>query len=449
MTEKKVILIDDDRDILRSMEQTLRLDGYQIRAFQSPEPALEALGRSFNGIVISDIKMPHMDGLGVLRAVKEIDPEVPVILLTGHADVPLAVEALKSGAHEFIEKPFDPQFLLDTANRAITFRTLALENRDLRSRLSRSDSLEDVLVGRSKPMCHLRRLLTAFAQTDADVLLTGESGTGRKLAARAIHDRSERRDLPFVSVNLNVLPANYLEFELYGHARDLPSHPQRERYGRLESARGGTVLLEDIDRTPLPLQAHLLRAIGSRMITPVGSNTTVKLNVRFIATASSDIKRKVAQGIVRDDLYYKLSVLQAEMPSVSQRLEDVPVLFSHLVREASLKYKREVPPIRKETIDLLLGRTWEGNVTEIRNVADRFVLGVDLDHQFRGPGPQAGLGDRLDHFEKSVLLSELMLHGGDLQQVYESLGISRKTLYLKLRKHGIDKHERLPSDARS
>lgn len=447
MTDKKVILIDDDRDILRSMEQTLRLDGYQIRSFQWPEPALEALGRCFDGIVISDIKMPNMDGIEVLRAVKEIDPEIPVIMLTGHADVPLAVEALHSGAHEFIEKPFDPQFLLDTANRAVAFRTLALENRDLRSRLSRSDSLEEVLVGRSKPMCHLRRLLTAFAEADADVLLTGESGTGRKLSARAIHDRSGRRDLPFVSVNLNVLPAHLLEFELYGHAKDVPSQPQRERFGRLESARGGTVLLEDIDRTPLALQAHFLRAIESRMITPVGSNTSVKLNVRFIATASSDLKRKVAQGVVRDDLYYKLSVLQAELPSVSQRLEDVPALFSHLAREASLKYKRDVPPIRKETIDLLLGRTWEGNVTEIRNVADRFVLGVDLDHQFRGCGTQVGLSARLDHFEKSILLSELMLHGGDLQAVYESLGISRKTLYLKLRKHGIDKHEYLDTNS--
>lgn len=440
MSKKQIILIDDDRDILKSMEQTLGLDGYQIRSFQAPEHALESLCRSFDGVVISDVKMPNMDGMDVLRAIKNIDAEIPVIVITGHADVPLAVEALQNGALDFIEKPFDPQLLLDTVYRAATFRSLALENRDLRSRLGKSDTLEDTLVGRSASMIRLRSLLAVFAETDADVLLTGEVGTGKHLAARAIHESSERRERPFVSLNLNLLPPKYLELELYGHTRGLPSSPLRERYGRLESARGGTVLLEDIDRTPLPLQAHLLRVIETRTITPVGTNESVKLNVRFIATASSDLKRKVAEGLFRDDLYYKLCVLQAEMPPLAQRLDDVPVLFSHLVHEASLKYRRDVPAITRKTIDLLLGRDWGGNVTEIRNVADRFVLGVDVDHQFLS-SDTTSLSDRLDRFEKAILLGELMLHGGDLQAVYESLEISRKTLYLKLRKYGIHKED--------
>lgn len=441
MKVKNVILIDDDRDILTSMEQTLRLDGYQVLSFQSPMAALESLGRNLDGIVVSDIKMPDMNGISVLRAVKEIDPDIPVIIITGHADVPLAVEALQSGAYEFIEKPFDPKFFLDTVYRASAFRSLALENRDLRSRLSKSDALEDVLVGRSDAITRLRRMLATFAETDADILLTGESGTGRKLAARAIHDRSERRDRPFVSVDLNVLPAKYLEIELYGHTRGLLSHSQRERYGRLESARGGTVLIEDIDRTPLQLQAHLLRIIETRTVTPVGTNEPVKLDVRFIATASADVKQKVIDKVVRDDLYYRLCVLQADFPPVSARLEDVPALFTSLVREAAIKYRRDVPAITKEMIDLLLGKKWDGNITEIRNVAERFVLGAGLEYNLQEPDPPKGLSEKMDHFEKSVLLSELMVHGGNLQSVYESLGISRKTLYSKLRKHRIDKHQ--------
>jgi two-component system C4-dicarboxylate transport response regulator DctD len=440
MNAGHVILIDDDEDIRLATGQTLELEGYEVITFARADRALERFGRDFDGILISDIRMPAMDGLELLRIARERDPELPVILITGHGDVPLAVAAMRAGAYDFVEKPFDPKRLTDAVARASAMRRLTLENRALRSQLGHRDALEVVLVGRAPVMVALHQQLRAVAATDADVLILGATGTGKELAARAIHDLSERSEKPFVAVNMAALPETMIESELFGHEAGAFAGAHRTRFGKFEHARGGTLLLDEIGAAPLALQAKLLRVIEERVIERLGSNEMVPLNVRFLASTKEDLRALVNAGRFRDDLYYRLAVVSLNLPPLTERAEDVPRLFQHLVTEAALRYRREAPQVMPETLTSLSGRDWAGNVRELRNAADRFVLGLGMDNAVpRDMAP--GLPGRIDHFEKGVIAAELAIHGGHLKATYESLGLSRKTLYEKMQKHGLRRED--------
>ncbi|MHA1528182.1 MAG: sigma-54-dependent transcriptional regulator [Alphaproteobacteria bacterium] len=440
MSSGRVILVDDEEDVRLATGQTLELEGYEVTTFARGDRALERIGRGFDGILISDIRMPVMDGLELLRAARERDPELPVILITGHGDVPLAVEAMRAGAYDFVEKPFDPKRLTDAVARASGMRRLTLENRALRSRLESRDALEAVLVGRAPIMVALRQQLRAVAATDADVLILGATGTGKELAARAIHDLSERREKPFVAVNMAALPETMIESELFGHEAGAFAGAHRARFGKFEHARGGTLLLDEIGAAPLALQAKLLRVIEERVIERLGSNEIVPLDVRFLTSTKEDLGALVATGRFRDDLYYRLAVVSLSLPPLTELTEDVPRLFQHLVNEAAMRYRREAPRVTPEVLTALSGRDWAGNVRELRNAADRFVLGLgigsatieDLD---------PGLSARIDRFEKGAIAAELMIHGGNLKATYESLGLARKTLYEKMRKHHLRRED--------
>jgi two-component system C4-dicarboxylate transport response regulator DctD len=436
----RVILVDDEEDIRLATGQTLELEGHDVTTFARGNRALERIGRDFDGILVSDIRMPVMDGLELLRAVRERDPELPVILITGHGDVPLAVEAMRAGAYDFVQKPFDPKRLTDTVARALEMRRLTLENRALRSKLERRDSLEAVLVGRAPVMAALRQQIRAVAATDADVLILGATGTGKELAARAIHDHSERRGKPFVAVNMAALPEAMIESELFGHEAGAYPGAHRARFGKFEHARGGTLLLDEIGAAPLALQAKLLRVIEERVIERLGSNEPVPLDLRFLASTKEDLGTLVAEGRFRDDLYYRLAVVSLHLPSLAERTEDVPRLFQHLVNEAALRYRREPPQVTPEILAGLAVRDWAGNVRELRNAADRFVLGLGVDDA----APEATatvLAERIDRFEKSAIAAELAIHGGNLKATYESLGMSRKTLYEKMQKHQLRRED--------
>ncbi len=437
MTAGRVLLVDDDDEMRRSTAQALELAGFAVEPLASAEEVLALAGPAFNGAVISDIRMPGMDGMTLLAALHEVDPEIPVILVTGHAEVQLAVEAMRRGAYDFIEKPFVVQELGAVLRRATDHRALVIENRRLRAVAGKRDDVEARLPGRTQVMVDLRYRLRAIGASDADTLIIGPTGAGKEVVARALHDISARAGKPFIAINCAALPEALFESELFGHEAGAFAGALRARYGKFEHARGGAVLLDEIGSMPLEMQAKLLRVLQERVITRLGSNEPVPLDLRFIATSKIDLAAAVAEGRFREDLYWRLNVAVLHVPPLSARREDIPLLFQQLIRESSARHNRPevtVPPAR---LSALAARDWPGNVRELRNMAERFVLGID---PLEAPG-SAGtrLADKVADFERSLIAGAIAAHGGRLKPVYETLGISRKTLYEKMQKHGLDR----------
>lgn len=437
-----VLLIDDDEAMRRSTEQALELAGHAVQAFAGAEEALGSVSPSFNGVVVTDIRMPGMDGMTLMQRVHDVDADLPVILITGHADVSLAVTAMRRGAYDFIEKPFSMQGLGAVLRRALDHRSLVIENRRLRAAAGQRDDLEARLPGRSAAMIDLRRLIRTLGPSETDILITGPTGSGKEVVARALHDLSVRASKPFVAINCAALPANLIESELFGHEAGAFPGAVRARFGRFEHARGGTVLLDEIGSMPLDLQARLLRVLQERVITRLGSNDPVALDVRFLATSKADLAEAVMEGRFRADLFYRLNVATLRVPALTDRREDLPFLFLTLLREAAARHGVEDRLPDADLLAALSSRDWPGNVRELRNAADRHVLGLDWSE-----GAAAGsarLADRVAAFERSVIAGAIAAHRGHLRSVYEQLGISRKTLYEKMQKHGLDR--RLLSD---
>lgn len=439
----RIILVEDDEALRHALAQGLELDDFAVESFAGAEGALARLDRNFPGVVVSDIRMPRVDGMAMLRRALEIDPALPVVLITGHGDVTLAVEAMREGAYDFITKPFAVSALAAVIKRAIEKRRLVLENRALRERLDASTDLESRLVGRTPAIMRLREEISAIASTGIDVLVRGETGAGKEVVARALHDFGDRAKGNFVALNCAALPADIFESELFGHEAGAFTGAQRQRIGKLEYAKGGTVFLDEIESMPLDLQAKLLRAIETRSVERLGSNRQIALDVRFVAATKSDLARAGAEGRFRADLYYRLNVATLAIPPLRERREDVALLFFHLAREARARYRREIPELSPELEAELRAHDWPGNVRELRNVADRFVLGLWRGFGTApagtadGPASSGALADRVAAFERSVIEAELRRSGGRMRPVYEALQISRKGLYDKMQRLGI------------
>ena len=438
LQDRIVHLVDDDADLRHALKQSLELEGLSVVCHTSAEDVGDLPLRSLYGVIVSDIRMPGTDGLTLMRRILGIDPTMPVVLITGHGDVQMAVEAMRAGAYDFIEKPFAANRLFSVVERALEKRRLVLENRSLRNALEGGDDLSSRLVGRNPAIQRLRAQISAVADTDADVLITGETGTGKEVVARALHDFGPRRKGNFVAINCAALPADIFESELFGHEAGAFTGAQKLRIGKLEHANGGTVFLDEIESMPIDLQAKLLRAIEERSIERLGSNRQVALDVRFVAATKADLTNNPA---FRTDLYYRLNVITLEIPALRARRDDVPLLFFHLAREARARYRREIPDITPQIEAGLLAHDWPGNVRELRNVADRFVLGM-----WAGFGSEpdknleigtGSLSERMDAFEREVIRAEISRNGGALKPTYENLGVSRKGLYEKMRRLGI------------
>ncbi len=438
MIPMRVLLVDDDAQMRASTLQALELAGLAGTGFASAEEVLDHAGPGLNGVVVSDIRMPGMDGMTLLQRLRDRDADLPVILITGHAEVQLAVEAMRRGAYDFIEKPFVAQALIAVLRRAMDHRALVLENRRLRAAAGQRDDMETRLPGRSAVMIDLRYRLRAIGASEADALIIGPTGAGKEVVAHAMHDLSPRSAKPFVAVNCAALPAALIESELFGHEAGAFAGAMRARFGRFEHARGGTVLLDEVGQMPLDVQAKLLRVLQERVITRLGSNDAIPLDVRFIATSKTDLAAEVAKGAFREDLYWRLNVALLRVPPLSARREDIPLLFLQLVREAAARHSAPDRTPEPEMLADLAGRDWPGNVRELRNTADRFVLGLDWMPGSSGPEVPR-LADRVAGFERSVIAGAIAAHGGRLRRVYESLGVSRKTLYEKMQKHGLDR----------
>ena len=440
MNQPYVLLLDDDADLRHAVSQGLELEGHEVSVFEDPSAALSTISRDDYAVIVSDIMMPKMDGFAVLTQVMEIDPVLPVILITGHGDVPLAVNAMKSGAYDFIEKPFTVQKLAAVVERALEKRRLVLENRRLRETLDEATDLSSRLVGRAPSIESLRSQILALADADVDVLVLGETGTGKEVVARGLHDFSSRKDAPFVALNCAALPKDIIESELFGHEAGAFTGANKARVGKLEYANGGTVFLDEIESMPLDVQAKLLRALEDRTIVRLGANQSIQLDVRFIAATKVDLGESSESGGFRSDLYYRLNVAALQIPPLRDRKEDIPLLFFHLAREARGKFRREIPTVSPALETDLVNYDWPGNVRELRNTADRFVLGLWVGFEGQNSVQDNATGDlatRVQAFEKSVIEREIQSHGGQLKATYESLGLSRKGLYDKMKRLGI------------
>ncbi len=386
--KQTVLLIDDDEAMRRSTEQALDLAGFSVQSFA----AAERRWRWWAGVQRGgDLGHPDagMDGMSLLERLTVADRELPVILITGHAEVSLAVEAMRRGAYDFIEKPFSTQGLAAVLRRALDHRALVIENRRLRAAAGQRDDLEARLPGRSAAVIDLRRLIRTLGPSEADALITGPTGAGKEVVAQAMHDLSPRAGRPFIAINCAALPAQLIESELFGH--EAGPFPARcgPRYGRFEHARGGTILLDEIGSMPLELQARLLRVLQDRVITRLGSNDPIPLDVRFLATSKADLVQAAAQGSFRQDLLYRLAVATVRVPPLSARREDIPLLFLQLVREAAARNGVEDRVPEPELLAALSARDWPGNIRELRNAAERFVLGLDW---MEGPARGAAAG---------------------------------------------------------
>jgi two-component system C4-dicarboxylate transport response regulator DctD len=441
MSLVRVLLVDDEEDLRVATAQALELHDLNVETFSAAEDVLVHVGPGFAGVVVSDIRMVGMDGMTLLQRVREIDHDIPVILVTGHGDVQLAVKAMREGAYDFIEKPFATPVLAGTIGRALDRRELVLENRRLRAAAGKRDDIEARLPGRTAVMVDLRYRLRAIGASDADTLIIGDTGVGKEVVARAMHDMSSRAGKPFIAINCAALPETLIESELFGHEAGAFPGAIRPRYGKFEHGRGGTILLDEIGSMSVDLQAKFLRVLQERTITRLGSNEAVPLDVRFIATSKADLEDAVASGAFRADLFYRLNVATLRVPSLAQRQADIPLLFFQLVREAWGRYGREPTDIPPEVITEIAEREWPGNVRELRNAADRFVLGLAM-HEGTPDGggrESARLADKVGAYERQLIASAITAHGGSLRPVYEQLGISRKTLYEKMQKYGLGK----------
>lgn len=434
----KVVFVEDDPCVRASLAESMELSGFEVCACESAEAALRHIGPAYRGIVITDVRLPGMDGLALLRRVLDADPAVPVILITGHGDISMAVEAIREGAYDFIEKPFPPERLVETAQRAIEKRALRLEVDWLRKQLDNKQGIESVILGNSPAIQEVRRQILNLADTSADVLVTGETGTGKELVAYSLHNHSRRSQGNFVAINCGGIPESLFESEIFGHEAGAFTGAGKRRVGKIEHADGGTLLLDEIESMPLTFQVKLLRALQDRKIQRLGSNEEVRVDFRVVAATKVDLNVLSQQGKFRSDLYYRLNVAELELPPLRERREDIPLLFEHFVLQAAMKYGREAPAVPEHMARRLMAGDWPGNVRELRNVADRFVLGlINRRNEDVASAGAMTLAQQVDVVEKALLEQALKQYGGRPQAVCTALGIAKKTFYDKVHRHGI------------
>jgi two-component system C4-dicarboxylate transport response regulator DctD len=438
-----VIVVDDEAPIREAVQQWLSLSGFDVQLFSRPEDCLARLPEHFSGVVLSDVRMPGMSGLELLEQLHKRDPDLPVILLTGHGDVPMAVDAMRDGAYDFLEKPFTPETLLGSLRRALEKRALVLENRRLHEQADTRSRLDATLLGLSPTMQTLRRQVQDLAQLPVNVLIRGETGSGKEMVARCLHDFGPRAKKPFVAVNCAAIPEQLFEAELFGHESGAFTGAQGKRIGKLEFADGGTLFLDEIESMPLAQQVKLLRVIQDRRLERLGSNQSIDVDLRIIAATKPDLLEEAKAGRFREDLAYRLNIAELRLPPLRERREDIPLLFGHFSRQAAERMGRSAPIVSGGQLSHLLSHDWPGNVRELANAAERQVLGLDKPGSVDMPEGQS-LAAQQEAFEAHCLRSALSRHRGDIKAVLHELQLPRRTLNEKMQRHGLIREKFLP-----
>ncbi|MEG1040055.1 MAG: sigma-54 dependent transcriptional regulator [Pseudomonas sp.] len=431
-----VMVVDDEASIRNAVEQWLSLSGFNVQLFSRAEDCLSQLPEHFPGVILSDVRMPGMDGLQLLEQLQVRDADLPVILLTGHGDVPMAVEAMRNGAYDFLEKPFSPQSLLGSLRRALEKRQLVLENRRLHEQADLKARLELNLLGMSQGMQQLRRQVLDLASLPVNVLIRGETGSGKEQVARCLHDFGPRAGKPFVALNCAAIPEALFEAELFGHETGAFTGAQGKRIGKLEYANGGTVFLDEIESMPLAQQAKLLRVLQEQKLERLGANQSINVDLRIVAATKPDLLEEARAGRFREDLAYRLNVAELRLAPLRERREDIPLLFAHFARQAAERIGRSAPQLSAAHLGRLLSHDWPGNVRELANAAERHSLGLGEPEVAQVESGQS-LAAQQEAFEAQCLRAALNRHKGEIKAVMEELQLPRRTLNEKMQRHGL------------
>jgi len=438
--ELKVLIVEDDPNVRLGCEQALELAGIAVHGVDSAEAGQRLVGPDFPGIVITDMRLPGMDGLQFLRGLTAQDAALPVIMITGHGDITLAVEAMRAGAYDFIQKPFSPEHLVEVVRRALEKRRLTMEVVSLRRRLDHRDAIESRLIGRSPQIEKVRRLLLDIADTTVDVLILGETGSGKEMVARCLHDLSRRHAANYVALNCGGLPDNLIDSELFGHEAGAFTGAQKRRIGKIEHANGGTLFLDEVESMPLAVQIKLLRVLQERVVERLGSNALIPVACRVVAATKEDLRELADRQKFRADLYYRLNVVTIDLPPLRERREDIPLLLEHFLLHAAQQHNRPLPQVDGEQMRQLMAHDWPGNVRELRNAAECLVLGLRREFGAAASAPDArgaSLAEAVDHFERSLIAAELRRQSGSLARCAEALRVAKTTLHDKIRKYGL------------
>ena len=426
----QVMLVEDDTDLRLATTETLELAGFQVRSFETATAALGMLHPDFPGVILSDLRMPGLSGLEFLDRAQKLAPHVPFVLITAHGDVPAAIQAMRAGAHDFLEKPCPPELMLDVLRRAQAMRNLQIENSRLRDRLDRNVAPEDQLVGRSPAMQDLRRRLKTLAGLQVDLLISGETGTGKELVAQVLHALSARADQPFVAINCGALNASEVDRELFG-TEDSP--------GLIARADGGTLYLDELESMPEGLQVRLLRVLDAREITPLGAAPR-PVDLRIFGSVKRPPDTLLADGLLRPDLFHRFHAV-LHLPPLRERGDDASLLVTHFAAQAAARHELPKVHIDDALRRRLTWHDWPGNVREARNLAERLVIGMDAGLPAQGESTVAtarpSYDAAMDDFESRLLRAALMETGGRKAEAANLLGIPRKRLYLRLRHHNL------------
>jgi two-component system response regulator HydG len=460
-----VLIVDNDAAHARTVAESLERVGFQCAVATSGTQGAQMMVNGTFDVVITDLKMPDLDGLELLKRTKQLLPEAEVILATGHGTVASAVSAMQQGAFNYLQKPLDLAQLRVVAEKAAEAARLRRTNEELHRRLDEKFGFEGV-VGSSPQMNAVIERLKRIAPTDASVLITGETGTGKELVAQAIHQNSPRKNKPFVALNCAALSENILESELFGHVKGAFTDASTDRVGKFEYAHGGTLFLDEVGDMPPATQIKLLRVLESGEITRVGSNDPIKVNVRILSATNRNLDEANATGIFRSDLYHRLKVVTIALPRLVERSQDIPLLIEHFIRQFSKRHHKQIKSMSPVARIKLMSYSWPGNVRELRNTIESMIVvdfdGVldaeDLPMEFIGPVPGAAptggeqaadgvlsaaggvswlVGKPLEEIEKLAITETLKLTGGNREQAAEMLGIGERTLYRKIKEYGL------------
>ncbi len=450
MGKANILIVDDEKDICKALNILLTKEGHAVKEAYNGEEAVERIVKENFDIIMTDIKMGKMDGFEVLRQSQKISPDTSVIMMTAFASVGSAVEAMRAGASDYITKPFINDEIRLTIRRILQSRDLQMENQILRQELSQRHEAFANIIGTSEPMQKVFTFMEKVIPNKSNILITGESGTGKGLVAQAIHEAGPRKGKPFISINCGAIPENLLESELFGHKKGSFTSANEDKKGLITMASGGTLFLDEISELPQALQVKLLHVIQTKELTPVGDTRIITVDIRIIAATNADLMQRVKEGRFREDLYYRLNVIEIRMPALRERRDDIPVLIKHYLAISAKEAEKCAKDIDYEAMQALLAYDWPGNIRELRNTIERATVLADgemitihdLPDKFRTLDIEgvstSSLRQALDEFEREYIRRSMTENKGNKETTASTLGIDLATLYRKLKKLRIE-----------